>query len=256
MLSICQRDRWLAMIARSGDEVVLAPVGETASPDEQVGLICDTVMHAFGDAVPAAIAGFNVPSAALRTGDGHRDAGKTAGPSRDRAGPPGPVSRPGGGAVAGLRLDESAMAVVSVIDHGITRTVHPDVLGCRLRIRPDQPHEYDRARRDALDQRLAHLPRGSASRPDPPAYAVGPGRTDNAPMTPPVIGDATGPASKVLSHGFEPGQRTSGVGALFLEPAKCRCTVAPRCANGVRSGAAPARVADSRLRFRAARASR
>ena len=29
-MSICQRDRWLAMIARSGDEIVLAPVGETA----------------------------------------------------------------------------------------------------------------------------------------------------------------------------------------------------------------------------------
>ena len=62
---------------------------------------------------------------------------------------------------------------------------------------------------------------------------------------------ATRPASKVLSHGFESGQRTSGVGALLLEPAKCRCAVAPRRANGVRSGAAPARIADSRLHLRA-----
>ena len=50
--------------------------------------------------------------------------------------------------------------------------------------------------------------------------------------------DGTGPASKVLSHGFESGQRTSGVRALFLEPAKCRCAVASRCADGVRPGAA------------------
>ena len=47
VMSICQRERWLAMIARSGDEVVLAPLGEAARNDEQVDLICDTLMHAF-----------------------------------------------------------------------------------------------------------------------------------------------------------------------------------------------------------------
>ncbi len=66
-MSICQRDRWLAMIARSGDEVVLAPLGEAARNDEQVDLICDTVLHAFSRGEAAAISGFNVPSATFES---------------------------------------------------------------------------------------------------------------------------------------------------------------------------------------------
>ncbi|MFZ0831722.1 MAG: ESX secretion-associated protein EspG [Mycobacterium sp.] len=127
-LSVCRRGRWLAMIARNGDEIVLAPVGETASPDEQVALIADTVMHAFGDSAPAAIDGVNLPTASLRKAtdaarDGDRWAVATAlarlGLSPDQV----------AAVVAGLRLDESAMAVVSVVDHGVARTVHPEVLG-------------------------------------------------------------------------------------------------------------------------------
>jgi hypothetical protein len=64
-MSICQRERWLAMIARSDDEVVIAPLGEAALADAQVELISDAVLHAFSDSSPAAIAGVNVPSAAL-----------------------------------------------------------------------------------------------------------------------------------------------------------------------------------------------
>ena len=65
-MSICQRERWLAMIARSDDEVVIAPLGEAALADAQVELICDAVLHAFSDGPPASIAGVNVPSAALQ----------------------------------------------------------------------------------------------------------------------------------------------------------------------------------------------
>jgi len=127
-LSVCRRDRWLAMIARSGDEVVLAPVGETASPHGQLALICDIVMYAFGDAAPAAIDGVNLPTPALRAAS---DAARGA----DRWATATALARLGLSSdqvavlVAGLRLDESAMAVVSVIDHGVTRTVHPEVLG-------------------------------------------------------------------------------------------------------------------------------
>ena len=64
-MSICQRERWLAMIARSDDEVVIAPLGEAALADAQVELICDAVLHAFSDGPPASIAGVNLPSAAL-----------------------------------------------------------------------------------------------------------------------------------------------------------------------------------------------
>ena len=97
-MSICQRDRWLAMIARSDDEVVLAPLGEAAHADAQVELICDTVLHAFSAGEPAAISGFNVPSAALEQALTEQ---RRQGPPRRRvsAGPPRPVARSGRGAV-------------------------------------------------------------------------------------------------------------------------------------------------------------
>ncbi len=126
-LSICQRERWLAMIARSGDEVVIAPLGEAALADAQVELICDAVLHAFSDGPPAPIAGVNLPSAALELAltenigkDQHVVASALArlGLSPDQV------------AVlsAATRMDESAMAVVAVIEHGIKKKVHSDVL--------------------------------------------------------------------------------------------------------------------------------
>lgn len=127
VMSICQRDRWLAMIARSGDEVVLAPVGEAARSDDQIDLICDTVMHAFSSGEAAAISGFNVPSATFES---------TLKENVPRGRPvlaaalarlglsPDQVSV----LSAACHLDESAMAVVSVIDHGIERHFHPDVI--------------------------------------------------------------------------------------------------------------------------------
>ncbi len=126
-MSICQRERWLAMIARSDDEVVIAPLGEAALADAQVELICDAVLHAFSDGPPASIAGVNLPSAALEQSltenigeDQHVIASALArlGLSPDQV------------AVlsAATRMDESAMAVVAVIEHGVKKKVHPDVL--------------------------------------------------------------------------------------------------------------------------------
>ena len=126
-MSICQRERWLAMIARSDDQVVLAPLGEAGRTEAQVELICDTVLHAFSAGQPAAISGFNLPSAALEQaltgtlGKGQpivASALTRLGLSPDQV------------AVlsAAARLDESAMAVVTVIDHGIKPHVHPDVI--------------------------------------------------------------------------------------------------------------------------------
>jgi sulfur relay (sulfurtransferase) DsrF/TusC family protein len=126
-MSICQRERWLAMIARSDDEVVIAPLGEAALADAQVELISDAVLHAFSDSSPAAIAGVNVPSAALEQAltenigkDRHVIATALArlGLSPDQVAILSAVTR----------MDESAMAVVAVIEHGIKKTVHPDVL--------------------------------------------------------------------------------------------------------------------------------
>jgi hypothetical protein len=127
VMSICQRDRWLAMIARSGDEIVLAPLGEAARNDERTDLICDTVLHAFSRGEAAAISGFNVPSATFES------------TLKENV----PKGRPVLAAAlarlglspdqvtvlsAACHLDESAMAVVSVIDHGIQNHFHPDVI--------------------------------------------------------------------------------------------------------------------------------
>ena len=127
VMSICQRERWLALIARSGDEVVIAPIGEAARNDEQIDLICDTLMHAFSRGEAATISGFNVPSATFESTlkenvpkGRHVLAAALArlGLSPDQV------------AVlsAACHLDESAMAVVSVIDHGIKDHFHPDVI--------------------------------------------------------------------------------------------------------------------------------
>jgi hypothetical protein len=126
-MSICQRERWLAMIARSDDEVVIAPLGEAALADAQVELISDAVLHAFSDSSPAAIAGVNVPSAAL-------EQALTENIGKDRHVIATALARlgfsPDQVAIlsAVTRMDESAMAVVAVIEHGIKKTVHPDVL--------------------------------------------------------------------------------------------------------------------------------
>lgn len=126
-MSICQRDRWLAMIARSADQVVLAPLGEAAYAGAGVELITDTVLHAFSTGAPAAISGFNLPRAAL-------EKALTDTLGKDRPLVASTLSRlglaPDQVAVmsAAARLDKSAMAVVTVIDHGIKPYVHPDVI--------------------------------------------------------------------------------------------------------------------------------
>ncbi len=126
-MSICQRERWLAMIARSDDQVVLAPLGEAAYADAQVELISDTVLHAFSTGQPAAISGFNLPSAALEqalTGTLGKDRPIVASALMRLGLSPDQVAV----LSAAARLDESAMAVVAVIDHGIKPQVHPNVI--------------------------------------------------------------------------------------------------------------------------------
>ena len=270
-MSICQRERWLAMIARSGDEVVLAPLGEAAHADASSRV---DLRHPAARLLHRSARG---DLRVQRAQHGVRECTQRArwqGPTDSLASAlarlglsPDQVAVLSAAASAG----RSAMAVVTVIDHGIQDHFHPDVvLGDRLRTRAhhDQPH--DRPRRNPLDERLAHLPRRIATRPrqacstrrrrrlSPPTDIHVSKREQNAPIndaprSPNLRLDGTGPASKVLSHGFESGQRTPGVGALFLEPAKCRCAVASRCANGVRPGTASARIADSRLHLCAPR---
>jgi hypothetical protein len=127
VLVVCRRQRWMAMAARCGDEVVVAPVGETDRPEEQVSLTCRTLLAAFGDAEPAAIEGVNVPTDVLQSALQHthhrgRDAMTSA------LGRLGLLPDQIDVVVAAARLDASAMAVVAVIDHGVKQYVHPRVL--------------------------------------------------------------------------------------------------------------------------------
>ena len=117
----------MAMIARSGEEVVLAPLGEAARGDEQIDLICDTVLHAFSHGQAAQISGFNVPSATFESTlkENVPKGRPVLAAALARLG-----LSPDQVAVlsAACHLDESAMGVVSVIDHGIEKHFHPDVI--------------------------------------------------------------------------------------------------------------------------------
>ena len=126
-LVVCQHRRWLAMAARCGDEVVIGPVGESDHFDEQVSLICQTLLPAFGEAHPAAVEGVNVLSDVLQSAvnNTYQHGREAMSSALSRLGlMPDQVDL----ITAIARLDESAMAVVAIIDHGIKDFVHPRVL--------------------------------------------------------------------------------------------------------------------------------
>src|SRR5882757_5945960 len=124
---VCRHRRWMAMAARDGDEVVIDAVGEADSPDEQVRLMCAPLLAALGQAPPAPIEGVNLPADLLASTLAHTTAsGRDAiAAAMGRLG-----LQPAQAEVltAATRPDESAMAVVAVVDHGISHHVHPRVL--------------------------------------------------------------------------------------------------------------------------------
>jgi hypothetical protein len=127
VLVVCRHRRWMAMAARDGDEMVIDAVGEADRPDKQIELMCQTLIPAFGQAPAAEIEGVNIPAELMQS-------------ALEHAAPRGPDAVAAALARLGLqphqvqvvsaaaRLDESALAVVSVIDHGIRQRVHPRVL--------------------------------------------------------------------------------------------------------------------------------
>jgi hypothetical protein len=123
---VCRHGRFLAMAARDGDEMVIGGVGESADPSRQIELICQMLVPAFGDHPPAEFGGLNVPRDLIQM------AVDTAGP-----GPEGiaeALRRVGLGpwevevVLAATRLDQSAMAVVAIVDHCPEICPHPRVL--------------------------------------------------------------------------------------------------------------------------------
>ena len=127
VLVVCRHRRWIAMAARDGDQMVIDAVGEADGTADRIELMCQPLLAAFGEAPPAPIEGVNIPadllaSIAEHTGTRDRDA-LTAALGRLGLQPPQAEVL-----TAAVRLDESAMAVVTVIDHGIRHRVHPRVL--------------------------------------------------------------------------------------------------------------------------------
>ena len=126
VMVVCRHDRWLAMAARDGEEMVIGGVGETAEPARQVDAICQMLVPAFGEHPPADIEGINVPKDLVQ-----------AAIDSAAAGPEGLAAallRAGLGpwevevVAAAARLDDSAAAVVAIIDHGEEMLVHKRVL--------------------------------------------------------------------------------------------------------------------------------
>ena len=126
VMVVCRYRRYLAMAARDGDQVVIGGVADTDDPARQVEAVCAMIIPALGELPPADIDGINVPKDLIE--------------AEMAAGAAGP-----GGVAAGLRragltpwevqvvqaatdLDQSAMAVIAVIDHGAQMHVHPRVL--------------------------------------------------------------------------------------------------------------------------------
>jgi len=123
VLVVCRHRRWLAMAARDGDQMVLDAVGETDDGARQVELMVDTLLAGFGEAAPADIEGVNLRSDLIqgtleRAAPLGRDAIEAA-VRRLGLGP-----RQAEVLTAATRLDESAMAVVMVIDHDLEARVH------------------------------------------------------------------------------------------------------------------------------------
>jgi hypothetical protein len=130
VMVVCRHRRWLAMAARNGfeggDEMVIGGVGETDEPAKQIDAICAMLVPAFGEHPPADIDGINVPKDLVQL-------------AMDAA-PPGPEGISAALRMAGLgpwevevvsaaaRLDDSAAAVVAIIDHGAQMCAHPRVL--------------------------------------------------------------------------------------------------------------------------------
>jgi hypothetical protein len=126
VMVVCRRARWLAMAARDGDDMVIGGVGEADNPARQAELTAQMLIPALGEHPPADIDGVNVPQNVIQTAldaAGSTPEGMAAALRRAGLGP-WEVEV----VAAATRLDQSAMAVVAVIDHCPDVRPHPRVL--------------------------------------------------------------------------------------------------------------------------------
>lgn len=125
VLVACRYQRYLAMAARDGDEVVIGGVGEGDDPATQIEAISNVIIPALGDHPPADIDGVNVPKEFIQRELEAAVASNNVAAALRQAGlGPWEVEV----VQAATDLERSAMAVVAVIDHGERLHVHPRVL--------------------------------------------------------------------------------------------------------------------------------
>jgi hypothetical protein len=126
VLVVCRHQRYLAMAARDGDEMVIGGVGESDDTAQQIDMICNMIIPALGDHPPADIDGINVPKDLVQ-----REMEAAAGSPEGIAAA---LRQFGLGpwevevVLTATQLDKSAMAVVAVADHGAQLRVHRRVL--------------------------------------------------------------------------------------------------------------------------------
>lgn len=126
VLVVCRYQRWLAMAARDGDEMVIGGVGEADDPHQQIEAICNMLIPALGDAPPADIDGINLPRNVIQ----HAVESSAGDPQAIAAA----LRHAGLGPwevevmLAATDRARSAMGVVAVLDHGAALRVHPQVL--------------------------------------------------------------------------------------------------------------------------------
>lgn len=125
-LVVCRHERFLAMAARDGEQMVIGGVGESPEPAQQIELISQMLLPALGDHPPAEIEGINVPKATVVMALEHAGSSAEARSEALRRLGIGPWEVEVIGAA--MSLDQSAMAVVAVVDHGADIRPHPQVL--------------------------------------------------------------------------------------------------------------------------------
>ena len=127
VMVVCRHRRWMALAARDGEEVVIDAVGESDDAAEQVELMCNALVPAFGHAQPADIEGVNLPADLMySTLDSAAPHGRDALiQALGRLGIQSPLTH-----VLSCVADfgDSAMAVVSIIDSGVSQYQHPRIL--------------------------------------------------------------------------------------------------------------------------------
>ncbi|KPN47689.1 hypothetical protein AN933_24020 [Mycobacterium intracellulare subsp. chimaera] len=126
VMVVCRYQRFLAMAARDGEEMVIGGIGESEEPARRIELTCQMLLPALGEHHPADMDGINMPKDVIEL------ALQGASPSPD--GVPEALRRAGLGPWevevigAATRLDRSAMAVVALVDRCPEARAHPRVL--------------------------------------------------------------------------------------------------------------------------------